>query len=66
MKIPFRVGRFLLNSILVLNVAALVIVDLWFDDLITLHWILLSVLAVQLILRWPEELYWWDKGHRRR
>ena len=40
MKTPFWSWRFLLNALLVLNIAAFLIVDWWYRDLFSLHWAL--------------------------
>ena len=57
MKISYISGDYLLNAILALNIIALVVVHWWYDDLITLEWFLRSVLAIHLVLRWPEWFY---------
>ena len=68
MKIPcVWHRRFLLNILLVLNVAAIIIVE-WYcrREYLTLKFVVWSALVAHLIIRWPETFYWWDKGNRRR
>ena len=57
MKMPYISRDYLLNAILALNIAALVAVHWWHHDLVTLEWFLRSVLAIHLVLRWPEWFY---------
>ena len=62
MKTPFWSWRFLLNALLVLNVAAFLIVDWWYRDLFSLHWALECALLIHLALRFPEWLKPWRRG----
>jgi len=57
MKLPYISRDRVLNAILVLNIIAFVVGELWFDDLITLNWFLRSALAIHLVLRWPLIFY---------
>ena len=57
MKMPYISRDYLLNAILVLNIVALAVVHWWYRDLVTLEWILWSVLAIHLVLRWPAWFY---------
>ena len=57
MKMPYISRDHVLNAILVLNIVAFVVGELWFDDLITLNWFLRSALAIHLVLRWPYIFY---------
>ena len=54
---PYISKDWVLNAILVLNIIAFVVAEVWFDDLVTLNWFLRSALAVQLVLRWPYIFY---------
>ena len=62
MKTPFCSWRFLLNLLLVLNIAAIVVVDLWHRDLFSLRWGLECALLLHLALRFPEWLKPWHRG----
>ena len=62
MKIPICSGRFILNLLLVLNIAAIVIVDLWYSDLFSLRWALQCALLIHLAFRFPEWLKLWRRG----
>ena len=70
MKTPFCSWRFLLNLLLVLNIAAIVVVDLWHRDLFSLRWGLECALRwglecallLHLALRFPEWLRPWHRG----
>ena len=66
MKIPYGAGRFLLNALLILNIAAAVIVEWRYRGCFTLKFVVWSTLVAHLVIRWPEIFYWWDKGHRRK
>ena len=57
MKMPYISKDLVLNVILALNIAAFLVGEFWFDDLITLNWFLRSALAVHLVLRWPHIFY---------
>ena len=57
MKMPYISKDWVLNTILVLNIIAFIIAEVWFDDYITLNWFLRSALAVHLVLRWPRFFY---------
>ncbi len=57
MKMPYISRDHVLNSILVLNIIAFLVGEVWFDDLVTLNWFLRSALAVHLVLRWPSIFY---------
>lgn len=57
MKMPCISKDCVLNAVLVLNIVAFLVGELWFDDLITLNWFLRSALAVHLVLRWPHFFY---------
>ncbi|MBQ7732201.1 MAG: hypothetical protein IJT68_10230 [Lentisphaeria bacterium] len=57
MKMPYISKDCVLNAVLVLNIVAFLVGELWFDDLITLNWFLRSALAVHLVLRWPHFFY---------
>ena len=57
MKMPYISKDFVLNVILVFNIIAFVVAEVWFDDLVTLNWFLRSALAVHLVLRWPRIFY---------
>ena len=57
MKMPYISRDHVLNAILVLNIVAFVVGELWFDDLITLNWFLRSALAIHLVLRWSHIFY---------
>ena len=58
MKMPYISKELVLNVILALNIAAFLIGEFWFDDLITLNWFLRSTLAIHLVLRWPRIFYY--------
>ena len=62
MKTPFCSWRFLLNALLVLNIAAFLIVDWWYSDLFSLRWALECVLLIHLALRFPEWLKPWFRS----
>lgn len=57
MKMPCISKDRVLNIILVLNIVAFAVAEVWFDDLVTLNWFLRSALAVHLVLRWPYIFY---------
>lgn len=57
MKMPCISKDYAFNTILVLNIVALIVVHWWYHDLITLEWFLRSVLAIHLVLRWPHVFY---------
>ena len=57
MKMPYISKDLVLNVILGINIAAFVVGEFWFDDLVTLNWFLRSALAVHLVLRWPHIFY---------
>ena len=57
MKMPYISKDFVLNAILVLNIIAFAIGEVWFEDLVTLNWFLRSALASHLVLRWPRIFY---------
>lgn len=57
MKLPCISKDRVLNTILVLNIIAFAVAEVWFDDLVTLNWFLRSALAVHLVLRWPHIFY---------
>lgn len=58
---PYRIRRILLNTLFILNIVAIVIVDLWHRNLLTLRWCLQIALLVQVAFRWPDWLRPWRR-----
>lgn len=56
---PNRIRRILPNTLFILNIVAIVIVDEWYRDLFTLRWCLQIALLVQVAFRWPDWLRPW-------
>ena len=57
---PYRIRRILpTNTLFILNIVAIVIVDERYRDLFTLRWCLQIALLVQVSFRWPDWLRSW-------